>query len=321
VLSRLGSLAARHATQDPWTNVYGLGRSLAALGTLLTLAFTSTSSLFQPGSGVPVAPVCDGLAATSIFCVLGDHLELARAIGIGILAVVISGWRPRMTAIPHWWVSFSIVSTVVTIDGGDHICAVLTLLLLPIALTDPRRSHWSPPGNGAVLPSAVTPGRLTATFAWWMIRLQVAGIYLNAGVAKWSVEEWRNGTVLYYVWTDPNYGAPAWLLPILMPLLHNGPVMTALTWSVLLLELLLFASLVMDSRHWKTMLWAGLLFHGGIALIHGLISFGFAMSAALVLYLRPIGQPFAPMVFRRRRAAVSVPWPAGWPATPAARPR
>ncbi len=34
------------------------------------------------------------------------------------------------------------------VDGGDQVAATLALLLVPVALTDPRRSHWQGTGTG-----------------------------------------------------------------------------------------------------------------------------------------------------------------------------
>jgi hypothetical protein len=48
--------------------------------------------------------------------------------------------------------------------------------------------------------------------------------------------------------------------------------------------------------------------------VHGLVSFGLAMTAALILYLHPVGEAFAlPILsFDRIRASLrSVPWPRG----------
>jgi hypothetical protein len=75
---------------------------------------------------------------------------------------------------------------------------------------------------------------------------------------------------------------------------------------------------------------SGLLLHGGIMLIHGLVSFGLVMFAALILFLRPVERPFAPrMAWGRARGwlLASVPLaaapraasPAGDPAMTVAR--
>lgn len=58
-------------------------------------------------------------------------------------------------------------------------------------------------------------------------------------------------------------------------------------------------ALVMPKKAWGFLLPLGIAFHVGIAVVHGLVSFGFAMIAALVLYLRPTDEPFALPAFDR----------------------
>ncbi len=66
----------------------------------------------------------------------------------------------------------------------------------------------------------------------------------------------------------------------------------AVTWGVILLDLLLFITVAIDRRWWPPLLVLGLAFHSGIVLVHGLVSFFFAMAGALLLYLRATDRPF-----------------------------
>ncbi|WNZ61405.1 hypothetical protein QEG98_36945 [Myxococcus sp. MxC21-1] len=86
MLTVLGNRArAWVAGPSPWSNTYGLARTLVALGTGGTLAFSDTTTLFRPVAGIPEAPVCEGIRAASFFCVL---LRLAGggAVGGGAVA-------------------------------------------------------------------------------------------------------------------------------------------------------------------------------------------------------------------------------------------
>lgn len=279
---------------NPWTNVYGVARTLLALGTAATLIFNEPGSLFRPGSGLMEYPICQTPWKFGVFCAAAPNLELARWIAVAILLVAASGWRPRWTAIPHWWVSFSLQTSAITLDGGDQVSAVLTFLLIPLALTDGRRWHWQrvTADGDAPLATGVAMRRLVGLSTLAAIRVQVAIIYLHAAVGKWSVEEWTDGTILYYWFADPFIGLPAWLKPIVMPLVTSQAV-ALITWGSLLLEFVLFLGLMMPKERWRPLLLAGLAFHGVIALTMGLISFGLAMGAALVLYLRPAEREFA----------------------------
>lgn len=279
------------ATRNPFTNVYGLGRTLLALGTLLTMVFSDTNVLFRPALGIEQVPIINGFAGKiSLFTLFAGNLSAGKAVAMLLLALVASGWKPRYTGLLHWWVSYSFMNSCVLVDGGDQVTAILTLLLVPVTLCDARTWHW----GKALSYSTVQPylniiGNTTVA----LIRMQVAIIYLHAAVAKCSVPEWENGTALYYWFTDPMFGHPAWLNAVLDPLLDNPFSVTVFTWSIIVLEFLLFSGLLANRKVKPWLLGAGLIFHAGIAVIHGLTSFALAMSGALILFLRPAEQAFA----------------------------
>ncbi|MEF8939163.1 MAG: sporulation-delaying protein SdpB family protein [Salinivenus sp.] len=294
MLERLGTHFRNFSSVDPWTNAYGLARTLLATCTLLTFLFNSSTGLFREAVGINKMPPCDGIGSASLFCqVPGDELWIGRIAAIVILLVVASGWYPRITGVLHWWVSFSFNTSSILVDGGDQITAVLTLLLLPITLTDDRRWHWSTRSTEKMGASTWEMSkRFLAMSAWIIIRIQVAGIYLHAAIGKMAIDEWANGTALYYWFTHPSFGVANWLEPVVMPLVSNGIIVSLLTWSVILFELTLFTGLVMAKHWWRKLMIAGVLFHAGIAVFHGLITFMFAMLGALVLFLHPIYVPF-----------------------------
>jgi antimicrobial peptide system SdpB family protein len=310
MLTKVGSAAQRCSMITPWNNVYGVARSLLALATAGTLTFSATGTLFRPAAGLPPAPYCLGPGRISLFCLVPhDRLWLARWLGVAILLVVASGWRPRITAIGHWWVSFSLFASATIPDGGDQATAVITLLLLPVALTDARRWHWQalPDGTSTPMHAAL---RLLALSALFVIRLQVAGIYLNSSIAKLAVTEWRDGTAVYYWISQPVFGAPGWLHGLLLAVAATSLGVIAMTWGSLILEFTIAIAIVMPRRSWKYLLVAGILFHGFIALMMGLVSFSTAMAAALILYLRPVDEPFnlsPALALLRRWRGLSVP--------------
>ncbi|QYC40434.1 Sporulation-delaying protein SdpB [Nonomuraea coxensis DSM 45129] len=313
MLIRAGRAAARIAQVSPWTNVYGLARTLMALGTLGTLLFSHSSSVFRPAQGMPDYPNCSGLARFSIFCLVPDgQLELARFLSIGLLLLVVIGWRPRFTALGHWWVTVSFMASATIPDGGDQISAVITLLLLPIALLDGRRWHWGPP-------AAVSGRPVLTLFAWttfFVIRLQVAGLYFQASVAKLSHAEWADGTGLWYWLTDPFFGMPGWARPWLTPILIDPVGVTAMTWGPLVIEFALALGMIARRPVRPYLLAAGLAFHLAIGLLMGLGSFMLAMHACLILFLRPVDLPI-----RFSRLAEFVPSKWARAARPAPGPR
>jgi antimicrobial peptide system SdpB family protein len=223
------------------------------------------------------------------FCLAGPHLEWARWLCIALLVVVASGWRPRLTGVIHWWITFGVQASGATLDGGDQIAAILTLILIPVTLTDDRLWHW----ETRLTTSASEPyKRVIAKTALTVVRVQMALVYLHAAVGKAYSARWQDGTALYYWFTNPDFGAPLWLERLLRPLLLNGASVTAMSWAIIALELALAAGLVVPRSRWRGLLVLGVSLHLGILVVHGLVSFVLAMIGGLVLYLRPVERPF-----------------------------
>jgi antimicrobial peptide system SdpB family protein len=271
------------------SNVYGFSRTILAIGTIITLIFNNTKVLFTDGVGTE-SPQCVGLIKFSIYCIFNSNLEIGRFISIIILLIVASGWRPRLTGFFHWWMTFSLNSSALIVDGGDQVASVLTLLLLPICLTDGRKWHWEKVSNEGGNSNQLS--LFIGHSALLMIKLQVAFIYLNAAVEKFKVEEWINGTALYYWFLNPYMGANGFVKPILFPLITNSITTPLLTWGVLVFELTLFIGIAMSHKYKNSLLQLGILFHLMIVVVHGLFTFFLSMSAALILYLRPWNYEF-----------------------------
>jgi len=276
---------------NPWTNVYGVGRSIVALSTLSTLLWNDAISLFSPAS----LGVIDGASLEvklSCFGMLSEHLELARSLAILAMFVVASGWRPRFTGIIHWWVAWSFHVNAIPSDGGDQVAAIVALLLIPLTLGDPRKWHWQVPpkinSNWRIVTSRF--GLASMIF----VRIQAAIIYLHAGVGKLYVQEWLNGTALYYWVLDPRVGVPSDYHSWVLALFSYDFMNPLLTWGPMLLEVVLFLGLAMSSENplRKVLLVLGLIFHAANILFFGLVSFFFSMAGLLILYMRPVKQPF-----------------------------
>jgi antimicrobial peptide system SdpB family protein len=275
------------AFQNPFTNVYGLARTLLALGTLGTLLVTPVSSLFYPVASVSEGPACSGPRRFGAFCVAGaEHLELAKWCAVLVLLVVASGWRPRFTGFLHWWIAFSAQANYTIVDGGDQITAIVTLFLIPLTLVDGRRWHWDRSEDASVL------ARLVGHTSFWAVRVQMAIVYFHACVGKLKTAEWVDGTAVYYWFLDPQHGSSPWLKSLIEPVVYSPLGVGVVTYGTLVLEYCLAAGLLASRRVQKVLLVAGITFHLGILVVHGLVSFGLAMFGALILYLRSPADTF-----------------------------
>ena len=274
----------------PYTNTVGLARSLVALGTLLTLVFNSLDILFHKTiEGQILNPLLNPLAPINkynFFTLFGfEYVVYMKLLAIIFLILTISGYLIKITSILHWWISISFLYFSSIIDGGDQIAAILSFLLIPICLTDPRENHWN---NIKSYPS---PINLIGIFFVWIIRIQVAIIYYHASLGKFFVTEWVNGTAIYYWFNHSVFGMPITISIIMNKLLSNYFIVSFITYASIVLEMLLFLGLTASLRYRKRILFFAIMFHFLIIIYHGIFSFFFSICAALILYLYPTYQP------------------------------
>ncbi len=287
-LGRTCADALKH--RPVWTVTYGVGRSCLALSTLLTLTLNSPDLLYRVGSGMSAPTVCSPLAShVDAFCLAYGRfgyagLDAVRWLCIAGLVLVISGWRPRVTGVLHWVIATTFYWSSPLTDGGDQAATVLTLLMVPLTLTDPRQWHWQ--ARGPV--RSVGPAAVIAASTILAIRLQVAAIYLHASLGKVAVEEWTDGTSLYYWFNSGVVGLPREILGFAQPILTSW-LIVPMSWSVIALEFCLAVGFLLPFRLRMALLAFGVLLHGGIAAFMGISSFSISMTAALVLYLPSVG--------------------------------
>lgn len=59
MFEKIGNFFIKWANSiNPWTNVYGLARTIIAVSTLLTLLLNRVDILFRPASGMSEYPIC-----------------------------------------------------------------------------------------------------------------------------------------------------------------------------------------------------------------------------------------------------------------------
>ncbi|MFC8721630.1 hypothetical protein [Kitasatospora sp. NPDC057198] len=260
-----------------------VSRSALALAELTTIVFTPDHDLFTYEPDLPNGMRCYGAHGPSLWCVTGPSptgLLISRVVAIAVLVVAASGYRPRWTCIPQWFVTWSLATSMTLPNGGDEAALVTTMLFVPVLLGDTRTWHWVRPQEPL---APVWAG--SAYAAWCAIRCQIAIIYLSAALSKLRTPHWRDGTALYSVLVDPNYGLPLTVRPSLSLVTASDAVIRTLTWAVLGVELAiaLCALSRRSARHAAG--WLAFALHGGIVAAMGLFSFGLTMMA-LVLSLQ-----------------------------------
>ncbi|MCS0601411.1 HTTM domain-containing protein [Streptomyces sp. LP11] len=294
----------------PWTSGYGLARTLLALGTLGTLAFSNSATLFRDVATVGHYPLCKGVTGAGAWCLVpSQDYETVRWLCCLVLLLVASGWRPALTAVPHAYIAFSVFTGIAIPDGGDQITWLLSLLIAIVALGDTRRWHWQAQNQeGTVIGPCRRRLALLGTSALVLARLQMSVVYFQACVAKLPHAEWADGTALYYWINNYAFGAAGWLHPLLDAIVRHPVGVALMTWLPLGLELSLAAALLLPQRVRWILLMAGFMFHLGIAVVMGLWSFALAMWAGLLILLAPLGHdPDLLSLLRPRRRATASP--------------
>lgn len=292
--SKVGLAVRERLLYSPWTNTIGLARSILAFATALTLGANPTWALFRPGAGEPGNVGCAALAGhLSLFCLVPPvGVGFAQIFAVLILLVVASGWRPRYTALPHWWISYSFFASGRVTDGGEQVAAIITLLLLPLGLTDSRKWHWqSVSRHGPVRPNH-NASRMIAYASAYIIQIQVGIIYIDACIEKLHDPQWLNGTIMYYVLTNNVFGVTHFVMSLMWPLIAS-PLIVFLAWPSLALEFFLGINIFLHKRARYALFWGLVTFHLMIAFFIGIPTFAMIMIAAGLLGVIPVGTNLA----------------------------
>ncbi len=262
-----------------WTNWLGLSRSLLAFSLFITLLSNNKITLFYTGIQNENYPKFDGIEF-NLFSWF-NNLETGVIISLVVLILVIVGIFPKYTCLTHWFVTYSFNVTCSSVDGGDQVATIITLLLIPICLFDNRKWHWSTTNlqKGFV-------AKTVATISYFLLSLQIFTIYFFAAVGKFKIEEWKNGTAIYYWLTQPLFGVTDFYKPFIDLILHSSILTAFANWSVLILELMIAFSIFSSNEKYKRILLIiGFMFHIFILLFLGIVSFSIIMFSCLILLL------------------------------------
>ena len=267
---------------NPFTWVYGLSRTILAICILSILTFSDTTVLFDEAI---YRSRLDSQVFSSwnLFYLFGwEGVVWSKILGIALLLIIVTGWRPRYTGIIQWWITISFFHSSSIVEGGDQIAVILTFLLIPVTLLDHRKWHWDKSEKFA------WPQKFIANLMFVLISVQMAMVYLNAATDKIYVsDEWKVGSAFYYYVNDAFFSYPRWMDPLMEGLLTNSFFVSAISWGTILLELVLFGMLFSKFKNRRLLFPVAVGFHFGIVVFLGLVSFFFAMLGGLLLYLIP----------------------------------
>jgi predicted DCC family thiol-disulfide oxidoreductase YuxK len=118
---------------------------------------------------------------------------------------------------------------------------------------------------------------------------------MSTGLYKVMGELWQNGTAVYYILRVDEFSWPG-----VAELIYRNPYLVVLgTYSTVLFEVLFLPALLNRWTRYAAGL-AGLVFHAGIALLMGLVTFGWSMLSVYPLLLTDAEYRHLSLWFRRR---------------------
>ena len=266
------------------THTYSLARVFITLSILTTLLLNSNNVIF-PEYAFENFEKTDGIhwiKNINLFYIMGfKYIVLIKSITISALFIFLFGFFPRIGGVLLFYITNSFLNFSPIVEGGDVICSNLSFMLIPISFMDNRNFLYDFSVN--IIDNTLK--KIIANNVFLFIQIQVAFIYLNACMGKLYVNEWVNGTAIYYYASPSIYGFGIYN-DFVKGIIDNGIITVLFTWGSLLIEFLLFACLFIKDKKIKIrMFWIGVLFHFTIILVFGLVTFFFAMIASLILYL------------------------------------
>mgnify|MGYP001609623291 CR=1 FL=1 len=205
--------------------------------------------------------------------------EALYAAGVVIALLYSVGLWPRLIGLLHWVMIWSLQERNPLLgDGGDNFMRIV-LLFLVLANTG---AHFSPhAGPGPPRPGFRREIRAVAHNAAVLIIIaQLAFLYMSTGLYKAMGELWQNGTALYYILRVRDFSWPG-----VAEYLYRNPFLVVLgTYGTVLFEVT-FAPLLLNRWTRYIMILSGVAFHTAIALVMGLVTFGWSMLSIYPLLL------------------------------------
>jgi uncharacterized membrane protein YphA (DoxX/SURF4 family) len=122
----------------------------------------------------------------------------------------------------------------------------------------------------------------------WLIRVQVALVYLSSGLWKLFNDQWRDGSAVHYVFSNNVYQRFRYQVPPGLDWLT-----TLLTYSVLLWEIS-FGLMVLYRPTRRIAIIVGVMMHLGMLIAIEIGPFGWVMLASYVAFLEPERVPSLP---------------------------
>ena len=286
-------LAQGFATEIP-PHSYALLRIVLGVVGLVSLLGLTPVEMYWPLDGLSALPSGTGTRAWVAERGLGTVAGTTLFVGLLVsYSAMIVGYRSDaavflsfvgQVAQTHW--------NNLPLSSAHQVMTVMLFCLLWANTS----SVWSLDARGAVSNPPPQP-------AWplWLMRCQIAIVYLSSGLYKFAYPTWRDGTAVHWALNLNAFHRFPWPLPVQL-----APLEALLTWGTLGFELT-FWLMVLFRRTRPLALVAGIGLHLGLFVTMELGPFSFLMVASYICYLDPN------WISQVRKAAQPGPLPASRP--------
>ncbi len=219
------------------------------------------------------------------------YFEVMYALAIVVALLMTIGFVPRLMVPLHWLIIWSFQERNLLLgDGGDNLMRIVLLFLVLVntgayfSLTKApgapgrRRGAWLCPLRESARVFIRPSLAIVHNFGVLLILVQLGMLYMSTGLYKAMGELWQSGTALYYIMRVDEFSWPG-----IAEIIYRNPYLVVLgTYGTVLFEVTFFPSLFSRWTRYAIIV-VGACFHTGIALLMGLVTFGWSMLSVYPL--------------------------------------
>ncbi len=282
-------------THEHWLIGASLMRiSLGAWAVFFYLLHWRVRGLFWAPDGIlPFEKFLETRPLLNVFAVSRSpaYFEVVYVLAIIVALLVTTGYRSRLMVPIHWLMIWSFQERNPLLgDGGDNLMRIVLLFLVMVntgayfSITNGHRAAAHRGGarlwrlwesaRAFIRPSLA----VVHNFGVLLILAQLGMLYMSTGLYKAMGQLWQSGTALYYILRVDEFSWPG-----MAEIVYRNPYLVVLgTYSTVLFEVTFFPLLFSRWTRYA-MIVAGTCFHTGIALLMGLVTFGWSMLSVYPL--------------------------------------
>ncbi len=273
----MGTRSMRWLTVEHWLIGASLMRvSLGAWAVFYYLLhWPYRAYLWGPGGVLPHAKFLEMIGTPNLFA-YGTSPASFEAVYVGAIAVammLVFGVLPRVMIPIQWFIIWSFQERNPFLgDGGDNIMRIVLLFLVLVNTGAYFSIHAAMrPGTGQKRQGQPALA-IIHNIGILLIIAQLCFVYMSTGLYKVMGELWQNGTALYYILRVDEFSLPA-----VAELIYRSSYLVVFgTYATVLFEIL-FAPALLNKWTRYLMIATGIFFHLGIAVLMGLVTFGWSM--------------------------------------------